>query len=150
MKKPILVAAAAALAITLSPAAQAAQSDAPAKSAKSAAANPAPAAKKPTPEQIANVQRAARILRAFNVVFEAKQTSQPVKSALLRCLYNNKLAVISAAAGKVIAENPNLKDDNINDVFHAAGGVCGLTFKKKEAADGAAKPAGDKKAPAGR
>lgn len=147
MKKPILAAAAAALAITLSPAAQAAQSDAP---AKPAAANPAPAAKKPTPEQIANIRRAARILRAFNVVFEAKQTSQPVKSALLGCLYNNKLAAISAATGKVMAKNPNLKETNLNDVFHAAGRVCGLTFKKKAAADGAAKPAGDKKAPAGR
>lgn len=147
MKKTFLAAAAvAALAITAASTVEAA--DAP-KAATSAAKPAAGAAKpattgakaapaKPTPEQIANMQRAARILRAFNVVFEAKDTSQPVKNALLACLYNNKLATISAAAGQVMAKNPALKEDNLNDVLQAAGGVCGLKFEKKAAAAGTA------------
>jgi len=134
--------AAAALAIAATPAVQAADAPKPAAAAAKPAAKPAattPA--KPTAAQIANMQRAARILRAFNAIFEAKETTQPVKTALLACLYNNKLATISAAAGQVIAKNPALKDDNINDVLHAAGGVCGLKFGTGTAAAPAAAPA---------
>jgi len=52
--------------------------------------------------------------------------------------------VISAATGKAIAANPSMKEDNLSDVLHAAGGVCGLKFDNKAAAGtapAAARPA---------
>jgi hypothetical protein len=147
MKTTFLAAAALAFAATsavhaadapkpATPAAKPATAAAKPAAAKPGAATPA----KPTPAQVANMQRAARILRAFNALFESKETTQPVKTALLACLYNNKLATISAAAGQVIAKNPALKEDNITDVLHAAGGVCGLKFGTSAAAAPAPAP----------
>ncbi|HEX7709744.1 MAG TPA: hypothetical protein VF418_02285 [Sphingomonadaceae bacterium] len=144
VNKSLLIAALAVLAAGAS--AQAADSK-PASKPAAAPAQAQPAAGKPTPEQIADIERAAHIWQAFNVVMESKDATVPVKNALLACLYNNKLSTISVAAGKVFAANPNMKEDNIDDVFHAAGGVCGLGFKKPEGTAGAA-PAIAPKAPA--
>jgi hypothetical protein len=145
--------AAAALAIAAASAAYAADAPKPAAAKPAAAAAAKPAAATPTPAQVANLQRAARILRTFNVLFESKETKPQVKAALLGCLYNNKLGSISAATGEVMAKNPAMKETNMNDVLHAAGGVCGLKFESKAAAAApapAAKPAGDTKTSTGR
>ena len=111
MKTTFLTAAA--LAFTAASAVQAADAPKPAAVAAKPGAKPAAAGAatpaKLTPEQIANMQRAARILRGFNALFESKETSAPVKTALLACLYNNKLATISEATGQVMAKDPSLK-----------------------------------------
>ena len=144
--------AAAALAFTTASAVQAADAPKPAAVAAKPGTKPAATPAKLTPEQIANMQRAARILRGFNALFESKETSAPVKTALLACLYNNKLATISEATGQVMAKDPSLKETDVSDVLHAAGGVCGLKFEKKTAAAGApaAKPAAAKSTSTGR
>ena len=105
VNKSLLIAALAVLAAGAS--AQAADSK-PASKPAAAPAQAQPAAGKPTPEQIADIERAAHIWQAFNVVMESKDATVPVKNALLACLYNNKLSTISVAAGKVFAANPNI------------------------------------------
>jgi len=97
-----------------------------------------------SPEQQASYRRSAQILRAFNVAFESQEVQPAVKGRLLSCLYNNKLQAISDAAGEVIANNSALSADKPGDIYRAAAGVCGITFKK-EGADGDApsKPSGE-------
>ena len=118
MRKSILFAAAALII-----------SSAPAAYAQNGNAAAAPAASKLSPEQIASVQRAAVIMRTFSLAFESKDVQQAVKGQLLRCLYNNKLADISAATQQVFAGNPNLKPEDATTVYRTAAGVCGVTFR---------------------
>ena len=117
MRNSILFAAAA-LAISSAPAAYAQNGDAA-----------APAEAQLSPEQIASIRRAAVIMRTFSLAFESKEVQQVVKGQLLRCLYNNKLADISAATQQVFAGNPNLKPGDATTVYRTAAGVCGVTFR---------------------
>jgi len=94
----------------------------------------APAAEaEPSPEQVANILRAGKIFRAFAVAMETEEVPQPVKGRLMECIYNNKLADISAAAGKAIQSDTALSDENPRDVYRAAAGACGISFEQKEA-----------------
>lgn len=122
------------LLVSVAPATAIAQADAPAE---------APA--KPTPEEAANMLRATQILRAFNVALEAKEVAQPVKARLVNCLYNNKLADISTAAGNAIKQNTSITQATPTDVYRAAAGVCGITFQST----GAETPPAAEKKPAG-
>ncbi|WP_054530044.1 hypothetical protein [Erythrobacter sp. SG61-1L] len=131
MKKPLLLAAAAAaLVASVAPAAQAAGAE--------GAATPAPT--KLTPEQAADIQRAAIIFRLFNTAFTSKEVEQPVKTRMLTCLYGNSLGKISVATGKVMKEQ-GLDDKKPGDIYRAAAGVCGISFKAN--AQPAAKPSGE-------
>lgn len=132
MKRPLLlVTAAAALLASIAPAAHAAE--------KEGAAKPAPA--KLTPEQQADIQRAAIIFRLFNTAFVSKEVEQPVKAKLLSCMFSNSLGNISVAAGRAMKQNGR-DEKNTTEIYRAAAGVCGIAFKAKEAANGAApKPA---------
>lgn len=142
MRKQLLIAAAA-LAVSAAPAALAAQGDAtkpaPAKAAGAAAPKTGAPAPKATlsPEEQANITRAAVILRAFNVAFQSKDVQQPVKGQLLSCLYNNKLSTISSATERVFTQNPSLKKDDATTIYRVAAGVCGIAFKR---ADGQSDP----------
>ena len=152
MKRTLSVAVAALALASLSQAANAADPKAkatPAKAAPAKAAAPAaaPKAAPPTAEQIADIKRAGMILRLFNTALGAKEVADPVKSRLMACLYNNKLATISVAAGKAVKEN-GLSDEKAEDVYRAAAGVCGVNFKKKE--DQPQAPASSAPAPQGR
>ena len=136
MRKQLLIAATA-LAISAAPAALAAQGGAtkpaPAKTGAAAPKAGAPAAKATlSPEDQANITRAAVILRAFNVAFQSKEVQQPVKGQLLSCLYNNKLSTISSATQRVFDQNPSLKKDDATTIYRVAAGVCGIAFKRAD------------------
>jgi hypothetical protein len=152
MRKTLLLAAA--IAVSTAAVLNAAPGDAPKPAAApkgAAAPAAAPAAPKtPSPEEVANIQRAVVILRGFNLAFESKEVQQPVKGQLLSCLYNNKLSTISSAAKRVLDQNPDLKADDAGTLYRVAAGVCGITFKKVEgaAAGAATPPAGKAPAPA--
>lgn len=140
MRKQLLIAATA-LAVSAAPAALAAQGDAtkpaPAKTGAAAPKAGATAPKTLTPEEQANIQRAAIIMRAFTLAFQSKDVQQPVKGQLLTCLYNNKLSVISSASQRVFDQNPSLKKDDATTIYRVAAGVCGIAFKR---ADGKSDP----------
>ena len=121
----IATAALSLLLISASSVVVAADTKAPAPKAKATAAAPA----EPSPEEVANMRRATHILRAFNVALEAKEVTQPVKARLINCLYNNKLSMISMAAGNAIKQDAALSDEKPSDVYRAAAGVCGIEFK---------------------
>lgn len=150
MRSPLFLAATALLAISAAPAVQAQKSGStPAKTqtpAKAAPAKAAPAAKPaadkapaaaPAAADLQNepdVRRAVKIMQSFSAAFQSDKVQNPVKGRLLMCLYNNKLSVISEAAGRVIANNSAMKDDNATDVYRAAATVCGISFQPAGAA----------------
>ncbi|RKF23207.1 hypothetical protein D6851_01615 [Altericroceibacterium spongiae] len=82
-----------------------------------------------------DVRRGAVILRAFNQVLNSEDTPQEVRAQLLSCLYNNSLRNVSVAAGKVVAEQEQLADDNPQHVFIAASAVCGVQPAQEGEAD---------------
>ncbi|HTN13774.1 MAG TPA: hypothetical protein VL094_03095 [Sphingomonadaceae bacterium] len=130
MRKPLLlITATAALLASVAPAAQAAE--------KEGAAKAAPA--QPTLEQQADIQRSAVIFRLFNAAFTSKEVEQPVKNKLLSCMFSNSLGTISVAAGRAMTQN-GLDQKNASDIYRAAAGVCGISFKPKEQAGGGAAP----------
>jgi hypothetical protein len=137
MRKTVTLAAAA-LALAATPFAVQAQNGAAKPAAQGAAAKPAAGeAPKPTPEQIANFRRATIVIRMFVEAFKSDQVTTPVKQRLIECLYANDLAKISAATGQVIKNSPTLDEKKPIDVYHAAAVVCGIAFKKTDAAKGA-------------
>lgn len=94
------------------------------------------AAEELTPEQAANVRRAARILRVFTIAIQSDDVQQAVKGKLISCMYNNTLSTISTATGQVLANNPNLDVSRPGDFYRASAGVCGVMFKRADAAAG--------------
>lgn len=91
----------------------------------------APAGKVQPGNDPADVRRGAIILSSFNQVLSSKETPQDVRGQLLSCLYNNSLRQVSLAAGKVIAEQKELSDDNPQQIFTAASAVCGVQPAQK-------------------
>jgi hypothetical protein len=83
-----------------------------------------------TPEQLENLQRGLRIIRAFTAAFTSEDVSEAVKGRLVTCLYGNTLAQIATATGQVFANNPNLKYESPTDLYRAAAGVCGIVFRR--------------------
>jgi len=83
-----------------------------------------------TPEQLENLQRAIRIVRAFTAAINSDEVNEAVKGRLVSCLYGNTLAQISAATGEVFANSPNLDPLNPTDVYRASAGVCGVVFRR--------------------
>ncbi|VWX51677.1 hypothetical protein [Novosphingobium sp. 9U] len=137
-----LIAAGAALAATPALAAK------PVKTAaKPAVAAPAGAAKAP-----AEVQDAMLYLKVLISALQSDKVEQPVKGALVGCLYNNSLGKITESMDKLIAENPGkVSREEPNQVLSALAAVCGY---RPAGAPGATAPAGPaatpSKAPAGR
>jgi hypothetical protein len=98
--------------------------------APAAAGGPAAeAAPQLTPEQAANLQRGVRIMRAFTAAFDSEEVADAVKGRLILCLYNRNLAQLSTETGKVFENNPRLDSQSPSDLYRAAAGVCGISFR---------------------
>ena len=146
MRKTVILAAAA-VSLVAAPIAAQAQNGAAQPAAGTAAS--ADAAKKPTPEQIANFQRAVKIIRLFTEAFKSDKVSTAVKGRLITCLYDNTLAKISDATGNVLKNSPALDESKPIDIYRASAGVCGIVFKKA-AEGGNGKAAGGAKPSTGK
>jgi hypothetical protein len=116
-----------------------------AKPTASAAANQPPA----------EVRDAMLYLKVLISALQSDKVEQPVKGALVGCLYNNSLGKITDSMDKLIAENPGkVSRDDPNQVLSALAAVCG--YRPEGAAAGAPgasvtpAPAPTKTAPAGR
>jgi hypothetical protein len=89
---------------------------APAKAAPAAAAAQAPA----------EVQHAMLYLKVLIGGLQSDKVDQPVKGALVGCLYNNSLGKITESMEKLIAENPGkVSRDDPSQVLSAMVAVCG-------------------------
>jgi hypothetical protein len=108
----------------------------PALAAPAPKAAPKPAAAA-APAPPAQVQDAMLYLKVLISALQSDKVEQPVKGALVGCLYNNSLGKITDAMDKLIAENPGkVSRDNPNQVLSAMVAVCGYR------AEGAAPAAG--------
>jgi hypothetical protein len=91
------------------------------KSASKAAAKPAAATEAP-----AEVKDAMLYLKVLISALQSDKIEQPVKGALVGCVYNNSLGKITDSMEKLIAENPGkVSRDNPNQVLSALLAVCG-------------------------
>lgn len=98
--------------------------------AQQASAPASPAAAQPTKQDMEN---AILYLRVMISGLQSDKVEQPVKSALVGCLYSNTLRTISASMDKVIAENSDkISRDNADQVLSAMAAVCG--YRPQEAA----------------
>jgi len=115
------------LLVAASPAALSAQN---ASGNTAASGDAAKAAPQLSPEEVANYQRGARIMRAFTAAWTSDEVSTAVKGRLISCLYNNKLETIATATGRVFSNSPNLDPTSPTDTYRVAAGVCGITFRR--------------------
>ncbi|MEE4450151.1 hypothetical protein [Novosphingobium resinovorum] len=114
------------------------------KAAAKPAAKPAAAA---APAAGANgpAQHAMLYLKVLISGLQSDKVEEPVKGALVGCLYDNSLGKITESMDKVIAENPGkISRENPSQVLSVMAQICGF---KPTAAAGAAAP---KPAPQGR
>ena len=107
----------------------------PAATGQAAANGEAP---KMSPEELANFQRAIKIIRLFTEAFTSDKVSTAVKGRLISCLYSNDLSKISKATAQVLTNSPTLDGDKPADLYRASAGVCGIVFKKAADGDAAA------------
>jgi len=92
---------------------------APAKS--SAPAKPAAASQSSAPEQ-----NAVLYLKVLISGLQSDQVEQPVKGALVGCIYGASLGKITEAMDKLIADNPGkVSRDNPTQLLSAMLAVCG-------------------------
>lgn len=136
MIKRVLTAAVATLAI-------AGSLSSPAFAAAKAAAKPAAKAAAPAaPAAAASPQQDAMLyLKVLISGLQSEQVPEPVKGALVGCIYGNSLGKITESMDKVIAENPGkISRDNPSQLLSLMAQICGY---KPDAAAGAAptKPA---------
>jgi hypothetical protein len=116
MRTLSLLALGAALAVTPAVAAPAKKAAAPAAPAASAGQQPP-----------AEVQHAMLYLKVLISGLQSDQVEQPVKGALVGCLYNNSLGKITDSMDKVIAENPSkISRDNPSELLSAMAAICGF------------------------
>jgi len=93
------------------------------KSVAKPAAKPSAAAAAQAP---AEVQDAMLYLKVLISALQSDKVEQPVKGALVGCLYNNSLGKITESMDKLIAENPGkVSRDNPNQLLSALAAVCG-------------------------
>lgn len=106
---------------------------APAKAPAKAAAKSARAAPVASDEQDAMLY-----LKVLISGLQSDKVEQPVKGALVGCLYNNSLGKITESMDKVIAENPGkIQKDNPSELLGLMARICGY---RPEAAPSAAGP----------
>lgn len=90
------------------------------------------------------VQDAMLYLKVLISALQSETIEQPIKGALVGCLYNASLGTITENMGKLIAQNPGkVSRDNPTQVLSALLAVCGYD-------SAAAKPGAKPAAPAGR
>lgn len=115
MRIPLIIAASVALASA--PALAAAPKKAPAKPAAAAST-----AQRPPAE----VEHAMLYLKVLISGLQSDKVEQPVKGALVGCLYNNSLGKITESMDKVIAENPGkISREDPSQVLAAMVQICG-------------------------
>ena len=115
--------------VAMMPLAAQAQNDGAAQGGPAAEAAP-----QLSPEQLENLQRGVRIMRAFTAAFDSEEVADAVKGRLIICLYGRNLNQISSETGKVFANNPRLDATSPSDLYRAAAGVCGVSFRPVNAA----------------
>ncbi|MEJ2409739.1 MAG: hypothetical protein P8Y48_10495 [Novosphingobium sp.] len=72
------------------------------------------------------VQDAMLYLKVLISGLQSDKIEQPVKGALVGCLYNNSLGKITDSMEKVIAENPGkIHKDNPSELLGAMVRICG-------------------------
>lgn len=93
------------------------------------AATPAKApSKAPAPANKAEVENAMLYLKVLISGLQSDKVEQPIKGALVGCLYNNSLGAITDSMDKVIAENPGkIRRDNPSELLGAMARICGYT-----------------------
>ncbi len=107
------------------------------KSAKTATA-PAAAPAAGAPQMGETQQHALMYLRVFISALQSDKLEQPVKGALVGCIYNNSLSKLTDSVDKLIVDNPGkVSRDNPSQVLSAMLAVCGY---QPEAAAGQAAP----------
>ncbi|PEQ11062.1 hypothetical protein B2G71_18630 [Novosphingobium sp. PC22D] len=85
----------------------------------------------------ADMDNAVLYLKVMIAGLQSDKVEQPVKSALVGCLYGNPLKKISESLDKVIADNPGkISRDNADQVLSAMAAVCG--YRPQQAAAPAA------------
>ena len=100
------------------------------------AATPAKASAKASvaPDK-AKVDDAMLYLKVLIGGLQSDKVEQPVKGALVGCLYNNSLGKISESMDKVIAENPGkIHRDNPSELLGVMARICG--YQPQQGASG--------------
>jgi hypothetical protein len=117
--------------------------------APKAAPKPAAAAAKGT-QPPAEVQDAMLYLKVMISALQSDTLEQPIKGAIVGCLYGESLGDITSNMSKLIAQNPGkVNRDNPSQVLSALLAVCGYRAEDAPAAGAAGAPA-SKPAPTGR
>ncbi|GGN60566.1 hypothetical protein GCM10011349_42260 [Novosphingobium indicum] len=87
----------------------------------------------------AEVNDAMLYLKVLISGLQSEKVEQPVKGALVGCLYNNSLGKITESMDKVIAENPGkIHKDNPAELLGVMVRICGYN-PQAAASDNAAK-----------
>jgi len=135
MNKLALIAATAVLTLAGNPAVAAtkAATKAPAKTAAPAAAAPAGGN--------AQEEHAMLYLKVLISGLQSDKVEQPVKGAIVGCLYDNSLGKITESMDKVIAENPGkISRDNPSELLAVMAQICGYRPQPGAAAPAAPAP----------
>lgn len=99
---------------------------APAKTAPKP--SPAPSATGPVAGEDKQVEDAMLYLKVLISGLQSDKVEQPVKGALVGCLYNNSLGKITDSMDKVIAENPGkINKSNPNELLGVMVRICGYS-----------------------
>lgn len=107
---------------------------APAMGATAAAGKPAAG-----PASREQVQHAELYLKVLIGGLQSDKVPEPVKGALVGCIYTNSLSKISDSMDKVIAANPSkIHRDKPNELLEAMAAICGY----RSAAAAPAAPSG--------
>ena len=130
----------------------AAQPKAPAAKATAAGAPATRAAPANAGEQTpTEVQHALLYLRVLISGLQSDNVEEPVKGALVGCLYNNSLGTITSSVDTLITDNPGkVSRDQPTQVLSAILAVCGYQAETSDAAPSGrpAAPAAQPSAPA--
>lgn len=78
------------------------------------------------PQSEAEVKDAMLYLKVLISGLQSDKVEQPMKGALVGCLYNNSLGKITESMDKVIAENPGkIHKDNPTELLSVMVRICG-------------------------
>jgi hypothetical protein len=87
---------------------------------------PAPASPAATAPTKQDMENAVKYLQVMIAGLQSDKVEQPIKSALIGCIYGNSLRSISTSMDKVIADNADkISRDNADQVLSAMAAVCG-------------------------
>ncbi len=105
------------------------------------AAAPPPAAANPVTDDGELINRAGLIFGLFSQAVRTDEIPEAEKSALVGCLYENNLKIISQETGRVLAENPEVDATQPQNVYLVAATICGARAPSQPANDAPGAPA---------